>query len=548
MKNAKRIVSLLLVLVMALGLFTGCKKKDTASVAGDGKITVGIPGNATIPDLDTNGLSEYLEEATGLDIEWVEFASGASNYTQQITLMFTGGEELPDVLVGFDGLGHYTVNQYGEDGYIIDLSQLIEDGKAPNYSKALASLPEKTQKYVNEKGTNTVDGKSFFAMPTVTCPVIDDQQSMMYINQKWLDAVGMKAPTNVKELEAVCQAFLTQDPNGNGEADEYAMLDVSTNAEIRDWLINAFVEYNSANFNVKDGKVWDPIMSDEYRQALQFVNKMTKAGYYNELSYTLSNTEVKNLISPTDGTECKVGIFGGHMETCTNASTDALDEFVCLKPLADETGKGGYNIINDVFVSWDGFITSSCKDVDEAMMFLDAFYVDECVTRQRWGVKGQDWTEAEGENWFGEKGYIKVLNANAFFDGSLNATLGNTLGIMTHENYLAIAETAENSTNNRQIQVTRLIAEQWDIMNNEGKKQEDTLENLVYTQDEYDYRESKSGTCESFIKEQSILLMQGEKDINDDGVWNEFKSQVEKLERSKMMKIAQDAYNRKIGK
>lgn len=550
MRNAKRIMSLLLVLVMALGLFTGCKKEESSGVAGDGKITVGIPGNATIPDYDTNGLSEYLKDATGLEIEWVEFASGAANYTQQITLMFTGGEELPDVLVGFDGMGHYTVNQFGEDGYIQDLSQLIADGKAPNYSAHLEQLDEKTRKYVIEKGTNTVDGKSFFAMPSVGVAAPDGQQSMVYINQKWLDAVGMKAPTTIKELEAVCQAFLTKDPNGNGVADEYAMLDVSTNPELRNWIMNAFVEYNSGNFNVKDGKVWDPIMSDEFRQGVKCVNEMTKKGYYNEYGYTLSNTEVKNFISPTDGSECKVGIFGGHPQTCTNAASEVLDEFVAIGPLADETGKGGYNIIDDLYISWDGFITSSCTDVEEAIMFLDAFYADDCVTTQRYGIKGTHWTEGEGEGLLGTDSHIKILDGNAFFDGTMNATMGNTLGIMSPQNYYPIKATAEDGmSSNRQVQIDRLLAESWDIMNDSAyKHQEDTLENLVYTQEQYDYRESKSGTCESYISAQTILFMQGERDVNDDKDWNDFKSQIEKLERSKMMGIAQDAYNRRVGK
>ena len=550
MKNMKRIASVLLVIVMALSLFVGCGKTKSAGEIGDGKIKVGIPGNVTIPDMNTNGLSVYMEKATGLDITWDEFASGAANYTQQITLMYTGGETLPDVMVGFDGMGHYTVNQFGEDGIFVDLSELIADGKAPNYEKALKQTSEATQKYVKEKGTNTVDGKSFYSLPTVSVEAPDDMQSMIQINKKWLDNVGMKAPTNIKELEAVCKAFMEKDANGNGDpSDEIPMLDPKDNTEIRDWMINAFVEYNSANFNVKKGKVWDPITSDEFRQAIKCINDFTKKGYYNELSYTVSVTDVKNQISPVDGTVGRVGIFGGHIESMTNASTDVLDDYIAIGPLADETGKGGYTIVNDVLVSWDGQITSSCKDLDEAIAFLDAWYVDECVTTQRWGVKGEDWVEGEGKDWFGNDAHIKVVNQQAFFDGSQNKTFGNTLGIMTPYNYYAIAATEGDGSANRQVQVSRLIAENWEIRQDpKAKRQEDTLENLVYTTEEYDYRESKNGLCDTYIKENVILFMQGEKDINDDKEWTAFKDQLKKLERPQLMKTIQDAYNRKVGK
>ena len=550
MKNVKRIASVLLVIVMALSLFVGCGKTKLAGEIGDGKIKVGVPGNVTIPDMNTNGLSVYMVKATGLDITRDEFANGAANYTQQITLMYTGGEKLPDVMVGFDGMGHYTVNQFGEDGIFVDLSELIADGKAPNYEKALKQTSEATQKFVKEKGTNTVDGKSFYSLPSITVPAIDDQQSMVQINKKWLENVGMEVPTNIKELTAVCKAFMEKDANGNGDpSDEIPMLDPKDNPELRDWIINAFVEYNSANFNVKKGKVWDPITSDEFRQAIKCINDFTKKGYYNELSYTASVTEVKNQISPVDGTAGRVGIFGGHMESMTNASTDVLDDYIAIGPLADETGKGGYNIINDVIVSWDGQITSSCEDLDEAIAFLDAWYVDECVTTQRWGVKGEDWVDAEGKDWFGNDAHIKVINQQAFFDGSQNKTFGNTLGIMTEYNYYAIASKEGDGSSNRQVQVSRLVAEQWAIrQDSKAKRQEDTLESMVYTTEEYDYRESKNGLCDAYIKENVILFMQGEKDINSDKEWTAFKDQLKKLERPQLMKTIQDSYNRKVGK
>ena len=36
----------------------------------------------------------------------------------------------------------------------------------------------------------------------------------------WLDKLGLEMPTTIDELNEVARAFVTQDPNGNGEADE----------------------------------------------------------------------------------------------------------------------------------------------------------------------------------------------------------------------------------------------------------------------------------------------------------------------------------------
>ena len=541
MKKAKRITSLLLVLVMALGLFAGCGKK-TASVKGDGKITVGVPLDVTVPDYNENGLTKYLEEVTGLEIEWVPFASSDTTYKQQITLMCTCGEELPDVLLGMS-LGHYLVNQFGEDGYFMDLSELIETN-APNYKKAMEGLSKKERAYIEQKMINTVDGKSIYAMPSYSIECIDDMQSIMHINKNWLEAVGMQVPTNVKELEAVCEAFLTQDPNGNGEADESPML---ADEGTRNWVLNAFTQYQQHTFCVdENGKVFDPVYTDEFRQGVQYVNGLVEKEYMNELGFTLSIQEIKNLISPTDGSECKVGIFAGHPETMTNASTDALDEFIAMGVLADETGKGGYNVIGEVLLDFKGIITEDCADPEEAMKFLDAFYTDECVTRQRHGVKDEDWYYEEGENAYGTKSYAKIVNPDVFFDGSLNKTLGNKLGIMTHWNYLSVKETAETNSNNRIVQASRLQTELWDIHENSGKKQAGVVGDLVYTQEEYDVREEKYATMNSYTNEQVVLFMQGEVDPSNDKDWDEFTATLTDLGRKELMKIAQSAYTRKL--
>ena len=61
MKNAKRIICLLLTLVMVLSAFTGCgSKKAQKGESGDGKIRVGLPYSASNPDINQNELVKYI--------------------------------------------------------------------------------------------------------------------------------------------------------------------------------------------------------------------------------------------------------------------------------------------------------------------------------------------------------------------------------------------------------------------------------------------------------------------------------------------------------
>ena len=532
--KTKRILSLLLVLAMALGLLTGCGEKKTNVEdlpEGTVTLTVGIAQSAKITDYEENAFTQYLEEKANVDIKFTFFTGNTSERKQQLALMCSAGEKLPDLIVGFH-FDRYLTNQYGEDGYFIDLRDYIDE-YAPNYSKMLDKLDEKTRNYVVEASKNTESG-AIYGMPYVAAEAIDDLQSMMYINQNWLDKLGLPVPTTVEELESTLQAFKTQDPNGNGEADEIPMLGEG----IVNYLINAFVLYDESNFNVTDGKVWDPVQTDEFRQALIYSNQLVKNQLWSELSFSITNnTELRALISPTDGPS-KVGVFVGHHETMTNPSTNALDEFVALPALSDATGKGGYTVVKPSNVYYSAFITEDCEYPAAAMKFLDTWYLDETITRQRHGEKDVDWEYVEGKNAYGTESYTKAINSEAFFSGN-STWCSNVLGIMTQENYLLISQEGEG----RIGQASRLQREQWEVLQ-DGKRPKEEAVRMIYTDAEYELREEKAGTMNTYVIDEVIQFVAGEKDPSNDAQWNEFLSTLETLGREELMKVCQSAYER----
>ena len=154
----KRAISLLLALIMTTSMLVGCTNKKTS---GEGtSLTIGIPQSSTITSYtNNNAFTDYLKELSGIDIEFYYFSSSGSEYTQQLALMCSANQKLPDVILGLD-LGHYVMNQYGEDGFFIDLTELI-DKYAENYKKALGELKKESPEmaeYASEKVKNTKDG------------------------------------------------------------------------------------------------------------------------------------------------------------------------------------------------------------------------------------------------------------------------------------------------------------------------------------------------------------------------------------------------------
>lgn len=531
----KRVISLMLVVLMLLGMVTGCgdKKPSNVEALPDGtvKLVVGIPQNSNVTDYDDNAFTKYLEETANVDLEFMFFSSSGSEYKQQLALMCSAKEVLPDVILGF-AFDHYTVNQYGEDGYFIDLTDYIEE-YAPNYKAQVEKLDKEIKEYILEKGKNTENG-AYYGMPRVLCPAGDDLQSLMYINQNWLNKLGLKEPTTIEELKNVLTAFKTQDPNGNGQADEVPMVG---SQDMINYLINAFVCYHQGTFNVTDGKVWDPIKTDEFRKALIFANELVGANLYSKLSFTMRQNDYKTLISPIDGPS-KVGMFVGNFTRMTNAATDVAKEFKALPALGDATGKGGYTIVNDPAMQWTAYITKDCAYPAAAMKLIDTFYLDETITRQRHGEKDVDWTYEVGKNVQGTDSYTNVVNGQAFFSGNSTWCL-NVCGIMTTFNYIRVI-----SDDGLNPESDRLTREVWDIRQSDNQPKE-TASNLVYTTEEYAVREEKAGTVSSYINEQITLFVTGERNAKDDATWNDFLAKLDELGRNELMDICQKAYDRK---
>ena len=121
----KRVISLVLCVVLLCGLFAGCGGKDKGGKKS-GVLTVGIPQNMNVEDYDENSLTKYFEEKIGAEIEFVFFTDNASSMQQLFSLMCASTEALPDVLWGFQEVDRDTMNVYGEDEYLIDLTDLID--------------------------------------------------------------------------------------------------------------------------------------------------------------------------------------------------------------------------------------------------------------------------------------------------------------------------------------------------------------------------------------------------------------------------------------
>ena len=533
--NLKRIASLVSVAVLTVGTMTGCGVSGAGSKDnGERKtLVVGIPQNSTVLDHNDISFTNYVEEALNVDLEFVTFSSG-EEANNQLTLMCAGGEELPDVLVGFSNLGKRMMAQFGEDGFFIDLTKLIKD-YAPTFNSQMEKLSQEEQDRIWNNMKSAVNGE-VYGLPTYSAPTVSDyMQNMMLINQDWLDAVGKKSPTNIDELYDVLVAFRDEDPNDNGKADEIPMF----RSGIWNYVINAFVYYDAEHpLNVTDGKVWSPVVTDEFRQAMIYLNKLYSEDLITDQSFSTNSTDMKALISGEDEL-ATVGIWYGQPLADVNSYMQTLGQYEAMNPLADATGKGGYVVVrpNDLLIS--GFITKDCEDTELAMRFMDFLYEDESVTRNRHGEKDVHWEyvdEAE-ESMFGTKSNIKYLGNEDFGSAVWGVHLPN---VYTSENYLTIAP----MNTPFDAATSKLLGAQTEIMKT-WQRPEEMSTNLKFTAEEDDQLDRIDATLTSYTLETISLFIVGDKDASSDVDWNEFINMLNDYKLDEKIKIYQAAYDRK---
>ena len=540
----KRIIALILASVMVLAMLAGCGKDKKKGSGDDGILVVGVPQSSTISSYTENDFTKWIEEQLDIELEFVYY-NGGDEGIRQFTLDCAAEkfEDMPDVIWGFQSMSNYALNDLGEDGYVLDLKPYLDEEHFPNFFEALKDVPEADKKTALEKGTNPDDG-GYYGMPLIALEHVDNLGNMPFINVKWLKDLGLKKPTNVDELYTVLKAFKERDPNGNGKADELPMVGAAANGGgLSQYLMNAFIYWDASNaYNVMNGRIYSPMITDQFRQGLIYINKLYSEGLIAEMSFSGStHTDFVNINTPADQV-AKAGIWFGHPSIYTDANTTILDQYEALPYLADETGLGGYTVFNANAIKWCSWICAHTERVNTAMKFLDLMYTDEAMTRMRMGAKDIYWHYGEeGLNIKGKPTSIYVDDDSAFFGG--DSTWGiNGNCIMNDANYTGVE--GDSIPGTRTAEIERIMKQLWNELCVAGKRPAETAEHLIYTSEDFDRKNELNGKFYSYYGEALTLFCTGKRNPNSDKEWNDFKAQMDKLGRTEIEGIVQRAYDR----
>lgn len=223
---------------------------------------------------EKNILFDQFKENLGIDIN-VLWTAPVTNeaFKTKLLLSLSSGEQLPDVIntMGDADLTNLLI----ESGKFMDLTEHLETYASENIKKVYEANPELFYSV-------TRDGK-IMALPIAAWG--PNGSPVMYVRQDWLDKLQLKAPTNIKELEQVMDAFVNQDPDGNNVKDTVGLA-VQLKNPTSDIIADATALFGAfgvipSNWAVSDDKqslIYDPIQPG-MKNALAAFRSWMEKGY-----------------------------------------------------------------------------------------------------------------------------------------------------------------------------------------------------------------------------------------------------------------------------
>ncbi len=516
--------------------------QDPETPPTDATITIGLPINALILDYNDNALTQWLEEQTGYDIQFVLYAASSSDYKNQITTQIATGDALPDILLGCD-LGA-TAEIYGIDGYLRDLTPyfLDTDGASKVFWDRLnASLTRDEMDQVM-RTIYSREGDAIYSVPTITTDAFNTN-CQAWINQEWLDALDLEMPTNMAELYNVLWAFKNCDPNGNGVADEIALFGAEkvSGGSVVEWLINMFLYYDSsARWQPDENGQLQPVFTqDAYREALRFVSKLRREGILPDFIWSASSNDVRQIAASVSGTPL-VGVLVYNMGTLAQqgASQEILSQYA---PMAN----WGNTVEKRISIKTDTYITEDCNDAAAAFKVLITLFSEEGTLRMRYGEKGVHWTDEDvwGDSYSGVRPNIRVLE-------DVNATQNTaywrcqTCGLYDYDGSLAtVAEDLDYQLAYNLEKAAKYVT--WGVYSTTPYNTCPTFPSVP------DDVEDENVNVKSYTARALTEFATGVLDPNNDADWNTYLLQLTDLGLADVTAAMQDLYDREaecIGK
>lgn len=388
-KRVNVFISLVAITAM---LLTGCSgsggdTNESAETPGDQtgkkvKLTAIITKHPLTKPLAEMEWLQKVEETAGVDIEWQEITA---DWGQKKGTMLASGD-IPDLFIGPNVITDADFAQF--QGLFQDLSGMLD--QAPNVQNMFNEKPD-TKVIATQS-----DGK-IYGLPKYQrfWPATASRQ---FINQQWLDQLGLSMPTTWDELYEVLVAFKEKDANGNGDPNDEIPMDwpggiggYFNPAVLLGSMGITLTDGSGQGYFVEDGQVKNFLTDERYKTMVAFLNKLYKAGLINPEVFTHDYTKFQS-IARGEGDTAKVGFTWGWVAS-DRFGEQLAPQYASMPPMkvsADYAGKLSWSYDHYSLNYGPNHIVMSAKtkNKEAAMKFINELYAPEVGMQVLFGSLG----------------------------------------------------------------------------------------------------------------------------------------------------------------
>ena len=363
----------------------GTAKEDLPLSKYPETVTIHLGGslnsNTNIPEgmsYEDNSYTRFLKDDLNIEVVY-DWVASSSDFGEKMNLCIGSGT-IPE-LMNVNATQYRALLKYD---MIQPLDQYFDDYASDALKGYVESGGEELKKCIsNDKGEMMA-----IPAPNITAGGINE----MWIRQDWLDNLGLEVPRTWDEMAAVAEAFVTQDPDGNGEADTIGILGPGNSDHMNaiggnqfglDPLFSSFQSYPQYWLQDEDGTVKYGSIQPETRTALEKIQKLYTDKLIDPEMLVRSNCQEAVLSG-------KVGIFFGPW-WCGYTVGDATlageaDWRAYFTPLAED---GGYYTHMAEPTTQYVVASKSCKNPEAAFKIINY----EIANEQQWIADGITSTE-----------------------------------------------------------------------------------------------------------------------------------------------------------
>lgn len=555
MKNAKKLVALLLslALVLSLGACGGNGGSSTSSEASPSSTTeesgaaaesgdesqaetaetgefqlpivdepttlsyfVADDSNAAIMTTDWNDNEFYqeMERRTGVHLEF-EMVSSA-DYQTNFNLMIASGN-LADMI--YVGASYYAegVDAAIDDGYFLDLTDLVDE-YMPNYEKVRTSD-------VQYELLSTTDSGRLGA-------VYELRQSKqgpwlgLWIRQDWLDDLNLDTPVTFDDYHEVLTAFKNEKGataplilNFSGSDGEFGTMSGGLNV-LNSWQLD---ETGKVNFG--------PYM-DAWKEYVTIMHQWYTEGLIDP-DFMATDERTADMAKVVTGASGLFAALYTMPSVYEAASEDPNMDLAPVNPPVMNEGDEGHIRLRDSYTSGNTAISADSENWEVALRWLDYLYTEEGALLANYGVEGDTFE-------FDENG------EPVFTDKILNNENGWTM-TQTVASYLCPSAGIANWSDwTRELagvpEKDQACYDVWSEFSDDWR----LPSSVTLTQDESTERAALYADISTIVKEQTAQFISGALDIEEN--WDAYISALEASGMERAIEITQAAYDRYLAR